>query len=425
MTYQPVILEAQRNFPLRPGVLWDLLANTDDLDREIGMPTVAFGPVVVSADGFYRQATARFWGLLAVRWREYPFEWVRGERYAVLRAFETGFLDTFYGGAELSPSAEGTSVRLFAEVTPRTLIGWATARPMGAKGLRDSLAYCERFVALRQSGVDLLVPPPSHVNPADQARLDQLVAALHAASVPEPLVKRFARHLATASDREVLRMQPYALADGWGADRADVLRLFVQAARLGALYYTWEIMCPNCRVRHGQARTLAEVPSRVHCDVCAVEYDADLKQNVELRYSVHPSLRPARDEIYCIGGPANSPHVWVQQYLLPGTERTLSVTLPNEAFRVRALRVQATCPLEPDPAGPSEVAFTYRDDGWYQLRQKFSPGSVSLHLRNETHRVVVVVIEQVRWDPRAITAAQVMLLPEFRDLAGPEVPAVR
>lgn len=290
MGYQPITLEAQRNFPLRPGVLWDLLANTDDLDREIGMPTVAYGPVVVSADGFYRQAAARFWGLLAVRWREYPFEWVRGERYAVLRAFEAGFLDTFYGGAELSPNAEGTSVRLFAEVTPRTLIGWGVARLMGWKGIR---------------------------------------------------------------------------------------------------------------------------------------YGADLKQNVELRYSVHPALRGAKDEIYCIGGPANSPHVWVQQYLLPGTERTLSVTLPNEAFRVRALRVHVTCPLEPDPGGESEVAFTYRDDGWYQLRQRFSPGRVSVRLRNEAAHVLVVVIEQVRWDPRAITAAQVMLLPEFRDLAAPEAPAVR
>ncbi len=105
------------------------------------------------------------------------------------------------------------------------------------------------------------------------------------------------------------------------------------------------------------------MPSRVHCDVCAVEYDAGLKQNVELRYCVHPSLRLAKDEIHCIGGPANSPHVWAQQYLLPGTERTLSITLPDEAFRVWVLRVRATCPLEPNPGGPAEVTFTFRDDG--------------------------------------------------------------
>ena len=96
MGYRPISVEAHRNFSLSPGVLWDLLANTDSLNREIGMPTVAFGPVFVDADGFYRQGAARFWGRLRMRWREYPFEWVRGERYAVLRAFETGFLDTFY-----------------------------------------------------------------------------------------------------------------------------------------------------------------------------------------------------------------------------------------------------------------------------------------------------------------------------------------
>jgi hypothetical protein len=420
VAYQPIILQGERAFPIRPAALWDLLANTDHLNRQIGMPHVAYGPVVVSADAFYREAATRFLGRLPVRWREYPFEWVRGERYAVLRVFDAGFLDTFYGGMDLRPRAEGTSVRVFAEVTPRTLLGWGVAWLIGRKGIRDTLAYCDKFVALRRSRSDLQLPPPSRVSPVDQARLDQLLVALRKAPLSERLVARFARHIAIAPDRELLRMQPFALADGWGAERAEVLRLFVQAARLGSLYQTWEIMCPNCRVPLVQVATVASAPTRVHCDVCAVGYDTDLERNVELRYSVHPSLRPAEEEIYCIGGPANSPHVWVQQYLLPGSERTVPVALPNETFRVRALRLNVSCPLEPDPEGPSEVIFTYRDDGWYQMRQKFLPGSVSVRLRNETAHVVVTVIEQVRWDPRAITAAQIMSLPEFRELAQAE-----
>jgi len=418
--YQSIVLQAEQKFPVSPAVLWDLLANTDQLNREIGMPHVAYGPVVVSADAFYREASARFWGLMAANWREYPFEWVRGERYAVLRVFETGLLDVFYGGMDLRPHAEETSVRVFAEVTPRTLIGWGMARLMGRRGIRDTLAFCERSIATRNSRVDL-PSPPSRMSAVDRDRLDQLLAALRGTHLSEPLVARFARHVVAAPDRDVLRMQPYALADGWGADRAEVLRLFVQAARLGALYHTWEIICPNCRVPHAQVATLAGMPARVHCDVCAIEYDTDLKENVELRYSVHPSLRPARDETYCIGGPANFPHIWAQQYLLPGTERVVSVTLPTEPFRVRALQVNASCPLDPHPGGPSEVAFTYRDDGWYQMRQTFAPGRVTVRLRNETAHVVVAVIEQVQWDPRAITAAQVMTLPEFRELAQAEV----
>lgn len=420
MGYQPIILQAKREFPVSPAVLWDLLANTDQLNREIGMPHVAYGPVVVSADAFYREASARFWGLLAARWREYPFEWVRGERYAVLRVFEAGHLDVFHGGMDLRPHAEGTSVRVFAEVTPRSVIGWGVARLMGWRGVRDTLAFCERSVGLQKSGPGSLVVPPSRVSPVDRGRLDQLLAALRGASLSETLVARFARHVVAAPDREVLRMQPFALADGWGAERKEVLRLLVQAERLGVLYHTWEILCPNCRIPHAEVGSAGSLPPRVHCDLCAVEYDADLKLNVELRYSVHLSLRQARDETYCVGGPANFPHIWAQQYLLPGTERVVSVTLPNEPFRVRALRVNASCPLNPDPAGPSEVAFTYRDDGWYQMRQRFLPGTVTVRLQNETARVVVAVIEQVQWDPRALTAAQVMMLPEFRDLARVE-----
>ena len=421
MGYWPISIEAHRNCSLSPGVLWDVLANTDSLNSEIGMPTVAFGPVVVDADGFYREASARFWGRLKMRWREYPFEWVRGERYAVLRAFEAGFLDTFYGGVELSAKEDGTSVRLFAEVSPRTLLGWGIARVMGWKGIRDTLAYCERSAGTRQTGIDLLVPPLDGATPVNQAELDQLVAALLEKSLPRDLVMRFARHLSTAPDREVLRMQPYAIADGWGVERSEVLRLFIEAARFGGLSYTWEVMCPNCRVSHGQPGSLTEVPSSHHCEGCALDYGADLSQNVELRYSVHPSVRPAKNDVHCIGGPANTPHVWLQQYLLPETERTVSVTLPNEEFRARVLRVHMTCPLEPDPGGSSEVAFSYRDDGWYQLRQRFLPGRVHVRLRNETAHVVVVVIEQTQWDPHAITAAQVMSLPEFREIARPNL----
>lgn len=78
------------------------------------------------------------------------------------------------------------------------------------------------------------------------------------------------------------------------------------------------------------------------------------------------------------------------------------------------------CNLEADPEGSSEVAFTYRDDGWFQMQQRLRPGPVAIRFRNETSRVVVAVIEQEPWDPRAITAAQVLSLPDFREVAGVE-----
>jgi len=418
MGYQPILREAQRTFPLASSSLWDLLANTDHLDRSIGMPHVAFGPLTVTADAFYREATARFWHFLRMTWREYPFEWVRGQRYAVLRLFDSGPLNAFYGGVELVDEGQRSRVRVFAEFTPRTPLGWAMARMLARKGIRDIFAYCQRFVALRMSSLDIGLPPPPRVSPVNRTMLDQMSDALQRETVGAPVLARFVRHVTTASDAEVLRMQPYGLADAWGAERAEVLRLLAGAERQGALHHTWEVMCPNCRVPTVRTSTLAGVPDRLHCDTCGIAYDTDLERWVELRYSVTPQLRPATNEVYCIGGPANAPHVWAQHYLLPGTERTFSLMLPREEFRVRALRVNRVCPLEPDADAPGEATFTYRQDGWFQIRQGFQPGLVTVRLRNEAPHVAVVVLERVQADPRAITAAQVMRVPALREIAG-------
>jgi hypothetical protein len=418
MAYRPIVLEAARTFPLAAGELWDGLADTDRLDRVLGMPAVAYGTLTVTADAMYREASARL-GVFRSRWREYPFEWVRGERYGVLRLFELGPLDVFYGGVRLGPAADGTQVTVFAELTPRHAVGWLLARLLGRKGIRRVFEYCAQLSDIRTQGRDLAVPEPGAVTPTNPAVLEPLLAGLQA-HAPRPLLQRFARHLAAAADREVLRMQPYGLAAAWGAQRGELLRLFARAERQGGLYHSWEVMCPNCRVSQRSAPRIEAVPSRFHCDTCGIEYGADLARCVELRYSVHPLLRPARDEVYCLGGPATAPHVFLQQYLLPGTERRLVVELPEDALRARVLRRNDTCPLDPEGGAAKEVGLTYRPDGWQAMRRSFCPGRVSIRLRNETPQVVVVVVERAGWDPLAITAAQVLELPEFREVREAE-----
>jgi adenylate cyclase len=423
MRYRTVVRQAERDFPIPTRELWDALANTDHLNRSINMPHVIYGPLTVTADAFYREARARLGGWLRLKWREYPFEWVRDQRYSVVRLFEAGPLDILQGGVEIQGEGGLSRVRVHAEVTPRTAVGWLMARTISRKGIRDVLAYCERFANLRASGLDLRLPPAPRVGPVDQTVLDRLRAELRREGIGELLLKRFARHVTTASDAEILRMQPFGLADAWGADTSELLRLLILAERRGALYHSWEVMCPNCRVPAARATSLAGVPERYHCDACGIAYDADLERWVELRYSVHARLRAARDEVYCIGGPESTPHIWAQCYLLSGAERVFTLTLPEDAFRVRALRLNQVCPLDPDAAAAGEAVFAYRPDGWFQMRQSFRPGPTTVRLRNETPHVVVVVLERVKRDPRAITAAQVMRLPEFREMAGLEGPS--
>ncbi len=178
MSATPILLESERRLPLPVRAVWEHLADTDGMDRELGLPTVTYGPVAVTADGFYRKAAARFWGVLGARWREYPFEWVREERYSVLRAFEAGFLNTFYGGVQLRAEGGQTVVRFFAELTPRGILGRLVAAVMGRKGLRDSARYCEALTARQRAGTDLPARLPSRSTATDPRRLEALAQGL-------------------------------------------------------------------------------------------------------------------------------------------------------------------------------------------------------------------------------------------------------
>jgi hypothetical protein len=44
---------------------------------------------------FFQELTARVAGVVTMRWKEHPFEWVNYERYAVVREYQGGSLKRF------------------------------------------------------------------------------------------------------------------------------------------------------------------------------------------------------------------------------------------------------------------------------------------------------------------------------------------
>src|SRR5215475_12924637 len=99
---------AEKVLPLPLAQVWELLSNTEHLNRTIGLPSVTYGAPVVTADDFYRQASTKLLGLIPVRWKEYPFEWVQHQRYSILRVFDSGVLERIVAGVELVEHPAGT-----------------------------------------------------------------------------------------------------------------------------------------------------------------------------------------------------------------------------------------------------------------------------------------------------------------------------
>src|SRR5262245_24270257 len=114
MRFKPRRFVVEQLFPLSPSQIWELLGDTDHLNRSIGLPHVTYQAPVIEPNAFYREAWTKFLGLIPIRWKEYPFEWVRPERYSVLRLFDGGPLQRFVGVLELLPASSGTLVRISA-----------------------------------------------------------------------------------------------------------------------------------------------------------------------------------------------------------------------------------------------------------------------------------------------------------------------
>lgn len=428
MSAAPLYFEETRPVALASGVLWDLLSDTEHLNRMIGLPPVRYGTPNGVSD-VSRPASARL-GPFPLAWREMPFEWVQPERHRVRRVFTGGPFAEGTGGISLAPDPSGHGDRTLLTVsgsfTPRGVLGRVLAPLVARKAIGDVFRYVEKARVLRASspasdGIPRPAPAALRVN---RPRLDAALERLdHDVSLA--VAVRLAAHLATGSDEEVLGMKPFALAERWRLDRRETLRAFLHGTRAGLVEMEWELMCPNCRVPTAGQGSLSGLRSSYHCDFCGVDYDTDLDQATELRFHVHPAVRRAERAVYCLGGPVRTPHILAQQYLAPGETRAFSLPVPDDAagdLRLRVLRRNHVHLFSGPPlAGTGPLRFAYDGAGWTAPEGSLPPGRIDVELENRSGAPALVVLERLAWDDLAVSAALVTTMDEFRAHFGSEV----
>jgi len=408
---------------------WRLLADTNHLNRTVGLPAVTFSPLDGPSGDFTRTARSRAFLLVPLTWTEYPFDWVRGRRYRVRREFHGGPLASLEGGIELEPAGDQTLVTAFADYVPANWTGRFLWR-LGNATVTQLLGFCDEYLSRKAAGQPDPIPVPDRPPVVDVAALDRRLGELRAAPVREELIPLLRRRLVEGSDDQVIGVRAFELADTWGVDRLEVLRLLLYATKAGALQLGWQVMCPNCRIPKAAVATMSELPNRYHCDTCGIAYDVDFDQRVEVRFSVHPGVRRASDAVYCIGGPLRMPHVVAQQYLRPQEDRPLDVELEHR-LRLRAVAGARTLVLRPGRTGgrTARVTVTYAEGRWAgphsmtdtETGDLVVPAGARVVVRNQTGGPLLVVLEEVDSTGGETTATQVTALQEFRDLFGAEV----
>jgi adenylate cyclase len=421
----------EKEYPLTREAVWKLLGDTDRLNRFICLFPVQFSAAKKGKeDVFYREAVAKVAGLIPLTWKEYPFQWVENEAYTVERRYEDGPLKHFVGGIQLLDSDDsliegvsGTKVRLFGEFTPRNMIGKAAIPLTGLKSMNMTVKYIDDYLTASKDKHDDFSPKKSSPYKINSTELTRLEKALADMPVEKDYIGLLHRHLIEKMDHEVTQMKPIRIAQQWRVDPDEVLRLFLYATKVGILNLSWNLICPNCRVSKAEYSSLSQLQEQFHCDLCGINYDANFENYVELYFAVHPSIRRAYAQTYCVGGPMTTPHVKIQKVIEKGTAFKLTIPNYGEELRLRVLQANHAVTIETMDKTPieNELAIEYHDKGWSQSSVSLTTEVTPVTIHNSSSNDIVLVIEQAEWSNEVVTAAKVTAMQEFRDLFSSEV----
>lgn len=410
MKLKPKVYILEQEFPIGRELAWQLLADNNRMNDAIGLFPVAFGQAKTEPGGvFYREAAAKVMGLVPMKWQEFPFEWQDQEYYTVERRYISGPLLYYKLKVELSDAASAgmqTKIRLTAEFAPRNALGYAAIQTTGLPAVKKIMLYLENV----QPDEGLAKLAKAAAPKVNHAELDRLSNELRAYPVAEKFIMQLKTHLAESSDQDAAQLVPSQLAKRWGIGSEQVLRGLLYATKIGLSDMSWHVICPNCRVSKDDHRSLSELEQQFHCDLCGVLYDANFDQSVELQFAVHPNVRQAYAEVYCVGGPVITPHVKAQRILQPGDKAEFSLA-DKASMRLRVLQKNDQVTVG------KKGSFRYAEAGWIEESGEASNISVI----NDSAKDIVVALENAGWNEDTVTAAKVTAMQEFRDLFSSEV----
>src|SRR4029079_4425083 len=133
--------------------LWPYVSDTDRMNQIVGLP-----PVRIERTRLEGEAATFLSNVvlgLSLRWREYPFEGLQGQRWSVLRVFESGLMRWYRVRMELEPlPTGGTRLHYSMQFEPRyRLLAFLVRFEVGVKQRARLLKVFQRVDALLEQGV--------------------------------------------------------------------------------------------------------------------------------------------------------------------------------------------------------------------------------------------------------------------------------
>ena len=162
-----------------------------------------------------------------------------------------------------------------------------------------------------------------------------------------------------------------------------------------------------CRIPSQVQETLRELRSHGRCDACNLDYDLDFANSVEVIFRAHPEIRDTELGVFCIGGPAHSPHVAAQARVRPGERIELDLALGEGSYRLCGPQLPYTLDFRVEanaPAGRWDLSLSRGAST--AVPRSLRAGGQLLALTNDYKSEVVVRVERTAPPDDALTAGR-------------------
>jgi class 3 adenylate cyclase len=395
--------------------LWSIVADTPRWGEASGFPKYQ------STEQLQADGTIKVFGEVSIAgmnlsWEEPPANWIEGLWFEQLRLFTNGPFVSMATRAEVVDKNLHSSLSIEICFVPRNLLGYFLGRRLSGAfqgKVQQLLDIADQLIRAEQPD---LFATDFQLSPSAEKRAKKVKQAIDQTEYGHGLTDKLLAFITGKQEVDLWTMRPLALAHRWKVNPRLVIELFLQSVREGLLESRWDILCPRCRVSKATTANIGELPGKVHCDACNIDYEANFARNVELSFSPSPSIRSVEYGYYCRSGPGFTPHIKGQCTLDPGESRSLPAGLSPGEYRIRTLEAGDELTFTHNSTALPEIKLL---EDQLELGGNSPAGQIVLHNNSLVQRTIV--IEDRSWLDEVLTAERVTTMQAFRDLFSDQV----
>jgi class 3 adenylate cyclase len=404
--------------------LWEAISNTDRLNQGLGLPFVTYEHKENAVGGVDTFASFKLKGLV-IRWREHPYEWVKGKYFEIERDYFSGPMKNVIIRWELEAKPDGGSI--LRQKIRYTLKHWAFW-PIAAFQFQVEAKLTVFGIYKRLNKEASAFAPRIELKrcpPMDKKVQRRWTERLRQVSIDETHAARLLEWVQKNSPTDMVKIRHHRLAKELGWDSAKTLSVLLRATDAGAFVLTWGLLCPGCRGTKLKKKNLSELPEEGHCTTCNIHFGPDFSKNIELTFRIASAICETSDVEFCAGGPQNTPHSVVQLRLKPGQKLVENFSFSPGTYQVRSLQSPTKAILNLTETLSNETidhSIKFTPAPVQNIAQQtLSTNQINITLENHHAHEIVTTVEKADWLSDICSAFDVVNTREFRDLFPTQV----